>query len=147
LVGFGRLGVDLEAASRDAEYEQVWSGDALRWRMQNPNNPVCASAIDDGWSFHATSFSKFVPAYGELGNATISGVPMQEGMVGRAPLSLARLYIGLLPGSAGKPKGYFSIPEKLKPSPLNFLFQSFHDSSINIDPDSIHYTFLDFDAY
>jgi len=57
------------------------------------------------------------------------------------------LYIGLLPKSAGKPKGYFSIPERFKPSPLNFLFQSFHDSSIKIDPESIHYTFLDFDAY
>jgi|AntAceMinimDraft_11_1070367.scaffolds.fasta_scaffold07971_2 GNAT superfamily N-acetyltransferase len=147
LVGFGGLGVDLEAASRDAEYEQVWSGDALRWRMQNPNNPVRASATKDGWSFHARSFSKFVPAYGELGNATISGVPMHDEMVGRAPLSAMRLYIGLVPGSAGKPKGYFSIPERLKPSPLNFLFQSFHDSSINIDPESIHYTFLDFDAY
>ncbi len=147
LVGFGRLGVDLEAASRDAEYEQVWSGDALRWRMQNPNNPVRASAIKDGWSFHSRSFSKLVPAYAELGNATISGVPMHDEMVGRAPLSAMRLYLGLLPRSAGKPKGYFSIPERFKPSPLNFLFQSFHDSSLRIDADSIHYTFLDFDAY
>lgn len=147
LVGFGRLGVDLDAASRDADYEQVWSGDALRWRMQNPNNPVRASATKEGWSFHANSFSKFVPAYGELGSASISGVPMHDEMVTRAPLSAMRLYIGLVPNSAGKPKGYFSIPERFKPSPLNFLFQSFHDSSITIDPEGIHYTFLDFDAY
>jgi hypothetical protein len=42
---------------------------------------------------------------------------------------------------------YASIPQRLRPSPLNLIYRSLSGRAPQLDPSNIRFTFLDFDAY
>lgn len=140
-VGVGRLGFDPQAASAAAQFQRVWSPEALRWRCANPVNPIAMRARADGSrSFYATGPAPLVPAYAELppGNGTPA-----SGVLAKA----ACLYLGLAPATRGGPGLYMDIPRRLRPSPLNLIFKDLSGRQRQLDPAQVYFTFLDFDAY
>lgn len=141
-LGVGRLGVDMSAASAHAQFERVWSRDALEWRTANPANPVQPFLLNDGTGFTANAMGRGLTAYAEL--ATLPGYS-----AGKRPAhSPLHLFLGLVPQPAKRFAGYVDIPLRLRPSPLNMIFRSFKSQTMNrLDTGFIHFSFLDFDAY
>lgn len=142
MVGVGKLGTRAAALTSAPGFERVWSADALAWRCANPVNPVRSRRAGAVWQFQAHAL-RGVPAYAEL--AARDGAPG----AGRVDSAMApiRLYLGLVPDQARAFSTYMSIPKRLRPSPLNLIYRAFTPGARPLDPASIQFTFLDFDAY
>lgn len=141
-LGVGRLGVDMSMASAHSQFERVWSGEALEWRIRNPANPIQPFFLNDGAGFTANAMGRGLTAYAEL--ATIP-----DYSAGKRPAqSPLHLFLGLAPQPARRFSGYVDIPLRLRPSPLNMIFRSFKSQTMDrLDKGFIHFSFLDFDAY
>ncbi len=140
-IGMGRLHTRAQAGEQVA-FERVWNEASLAWRCANPHNRVHARRADSQWQFHAAALGGGrVPAYAEL-PADLALTQQSQ----RAPGAL-RLFIGLAPDSASNYWNYLSIPQRLRPSPLNLIWRSFKPGAKALDPSAIRFSFLDFDAY
>lgn len=144
MIGVGRLGADAEMISRNAQFEHVWTADSLRWRCANPINQVICYYAKDRVAFEAKAFGPWLPVYAELPPTQIQGSVIVEG---RHSLSCLRLYLGLMPTNACRFSSYVSIPNQIKPSPLNFIYRTLNTEPCMLEPGAIHFSFLDFDAY
>lgn len=142
MVGVGRLGVNFEQASNNAQFERVWTPESLRWRCANPANLVSGFMTAGSAGFYAPAFGRMLPAYAELPGVHGSGPFMH-----RAPLSPLRLYLGLVPDKACRFLTYQRIPQRFRPSPLNMIFRPLTVEAVRLEAGRIHFSFLDFDAY
>lgn len=142
MVGIGKLGLRRPAPAPALAFERVWSEEALAWRCASPINPVIARRNGDVWQFHAPALGPMLPAYAEL------QLPAYPGLAASAaPATPLRLYLGLVPDHARGFMTYASIPQRLRPSPLNLIYRSFSHRIEALDPALISFSFLDFDAY
>jgi len=141
-IGFGRLQQGSRPDAAPA-FERLWDRASIAWRCANPHNRVHWRRHGARLQFHAPSLSAALPAYAELPAAALALDPPPQAKA-TPPL---RLYIGLLPEARGNYRNYFRIPDRLRPSPLNLIYRSFSPRVTALDPDAIHFTFLDFDAY
>ena len=123
-------------------FERVWSAPALAWRCASPVNPVRSRMAGGVWQFQAHAL-RGVPAYAEL--AAPSNAPGAARSGGA--MAPVRLYLGLVPDQVRSFATYVSIPKRLRPSPLNLIYRAFTPGARPLDPASIQFTFLDFDAY
>ena len=140
-VGLGPVGRAPAAPAVAVSFERLWSGAALAWRCANPDNPVRARRQGRRWCFDARAIGP-VRAYAEATLDAADAAPAAA--AGWRPL---RLYLGLLPQSERRFTGYPSIPQRLRPSPLNLIYRSLSGRVETLDPARIRFTFLDFDAY
>jgi GNAT superfamily N-acetyltransferase len=141
MVGVG--GIDsASSTSGAAAFERVWSTAALEWRCANPYNPVARRRQGGTWQFHAPAAGPLLQAYAEL---TLPG-EIDLAPTG-APASPLRLYLGLMPDEIRRFRGYLSIPQRFRPSPLNLIYRPFTTKDTRLDPTRIKFSFLDFDAY
>ncbi|MFD2366675.1 GNAT family N-acetyltransferase [Pseudoduganella sp. GCM10020061] len=141
-----RIGIGgLWTREREIEpsFRRTWSDASLAWRCANPNNRVRAQAAADGLRMFARSVHAALPAYAEL---RTGGLPVPHGMEAGA-VSPVRLYLGLQPDERARYWNYVSIPQRLRPSPLNLIFRSLGPRTLALDPKRIEFSFLDFDAY
>ncbi|MYM99088.1 GNAT family N-acetyltransferase, partial [Rugamonas sp. FT81W] len=83
-------------------------------------------------------------AYGELALPAGAAPDANQVAGGWAP---ARLFLGLVPDNERRFTGYPSIPQRLRPSPLNLIYRSLSGRVAQLDPAAIRFSFLDFDAY
>lgn len=141
-VGLGSLRHAQKPAPSALSFERSWSPEALAWRCANPHNRVHRRGKGCRLQFHAAA-EKGVPAYAELDAASVAVQPD-----GQAPAAFpVRLFIGLAPDATSNYWNYASIPQRLRPSPLNLIWRAFNDRVPQLDPARIQFTFLDFDAY
>ncbi len=130
-----------EAASR-TQFRRLWSSSSLRWRCINPANPSHLTRQGkEAVEIRAPTDKPLISVWGT--------VPMTEGVppvtsVGARPISL---FIGLLPEGAHRYRLSASIPDRLRPSPLNFIYRSLATNASTPERGSIHCSFVDFDAY
>ncbi|MEI7806004.1 MAG: hypothetical protein WCI56_11805, partial [Hyphomicrobiales bacterium] len=61
--------------------------------------------------------------------------------------SLARLFIGALPEEVSRRRTYIPVPDRLRSSPLNFIYKPLNAAPASIDGKSMLFDFLDFDAF
>ena len=141
-IGVGSLRHTAQAQASTLSFERSWSPEALAWRCANPHNRVWHREHGGRLQFHAPAVG-IVPAYAELGAATLPTSPKSQGP---APSPL-RLFIGLAPDASANYWNYPSIPMRMRPSPLNLIWRAFNARSPQLDPARIQFTFLDFDAY
>jgi len=127
-VGIGSLHIDYETSASIAQFERIWSPNCLDWRCANPGNTIFRRKHDGLVQFHAAAFGKLLPIYTELS-------------------SLSRLFLGLVPEGACMFKQYFDIPQRLRPSPLNFIYRSLSVKVPKLEKGQVSLSFLDFDAY
>jgi len=146
-VGLGTLSHGPKAPSAQLSFERSWTPQALAWRCANPHNRVHRRGGGAArQQFYAAAFGMSLPAYAEL-DADSAG-PVAAGSAGSAaPLSPLRLLIGLAPDANARWWNYASIPQRLRPSPLNLIYRSFAPRVSALDPARIQFSFLDFDAY
>ncbi|EKU83201.1 GNAT superfamily N-acetyltransferase [Massilia sp. UYP32] len=142
-VGLGTLSHGPKAPAAQLSFERSWTPEALAWRCANPHNPVHRRAHGARQQFYAAAFGLRLPAYAEL-DGPLQAAPDN----GAAPLlSPLRLLIGLAPDANASWWNYASIPQRLRPSPLNLIYRSFVPRVSALDPSRIQFSFLDFDAY
>lgn len=142
-VGIGRLCIDSEAFARKAQFERIWSSNCLDWRCANPVNSIFCRRRDDLVQFHAAALGKLLPAYAELPSHRV----IDTGSSTDSFLPPSRLFLGLVPEGASKFQRYFNIPQRFRPSPLNFIYRSLSERVPKIERGHVSLSFLDFDAY
>ncbi|OFA02589.1 GNAT family N-acetyltransferase [Duganella sp. HH101] len=143
-LGWGGVGTRPHGQGAAASFERQRSPAALAWRCANPDNPVRMRRRGALWQFDAAALS-VARAYGELALPAGGGTPDHNHVAGAwAP---ARLFLGLVPDSERRYTGYPSIPQRLRPSPLNLIYRSLSGRVAQLDPAAIRFSFLDFDAY
>lgn len=142
-VGVGSLNIDYESSKRNAQFERIWSPQDLDWRCSNPGNAIFRRTHAGLVQFHARVIGKFLAVYAEFS-------PQQAADAGNFKwnyLSPTRLFLGLVPESACKFERYLNIPQRFRPSPLNFIYRTLSDSVPTLERGSVSLSFLDFDAY
>lgn len=128
----------------DSSFSRSWTDQSLKWRVQNPKNPVSVAkdAAGNLYAYARTGYPG-LRAYAELPAAFGSGFP--TGSIIRLP----RLFIGIRPAWERERFSplYLSIPEFMRPSPLNLIFKSLQGRHELRDIRDVCISFLDFDAY
>lgn len=141
-VGLGALR-HTAPAPHALSFQRNWSDAAIGWRCANPLNPVHVRRRGARWLFHANAFGAALPAVAELAADGLAPAPARAA----APLSPLRLFIGLLPDRSASYWNYPSIPQRLRPSPLNLIYRALAPRATALDAALIEFSFLDFDAY
>jgi len=142
-LGWGGLGVDWPRLKTAVRFQRPWSLTSLNWRMANPKNQVQMLAHDGRACFFARGKGLWLPAYAEM-----DCEPNCIKTAGWSVHPLApRLYLGLVPDGTAHFSGFFDIPQRLRPSPLNFIYRSLAGAPKRIDPQGLLVSFLDFDAF
>ena len=141
-VGFGSIDY-VDNLKYEPSFERIWSQAAIEWRCSSPYNPIRAKQKSTTGQFYANAMWPFLSAYGEISLPNLSLANLDKG----GPRSPARLFIGILPVERVSYRNYFSVPERLRPSPLNLIYRSLKSAPDQIDPYNIKFSFLDFDAY
>jgi GNAT superfamily N-acetyltransferase len=141
-IGFGRLGaIDWSRTLASAQFRRDWPSQDMAWRLGNPHNPVKAYRLADGSAACAASA-------GRLGFQAWAELPVLATGVAaaRTPLPvLPRVFLGNFPADTFRPR-YFSLPGRLRPSPLNFIVKSLREP-LQLRGDGLLVSFLDFDAF
>ncbi|MFL6844786.1 MAG: hypothetical protein ACJ8ER_07890 [Allosphingosinicella sp.] len=133
-LGFGRL--RRREPSVEPSFERVWSDEALRWRLANPE---ARYAVTPGGIVAPAG----APGIGAILHDRPGAV---AATAGGAPGPL-RLYLGLDPNLDWGRSAFLPIPLALRPSPLNLVFRDLSGSSQLPDPDRFVFRALDFDPY
>jgi GNAT superfamily N-acetyltransferase len=142
-VGWGGLDIDWPRLKEAMRFKRLWSLTSLDWRMANPKNRVQWLLKDGRACFFARAKGPWLPAYAEMDPELCRVEPAALTIHPLAP----RLYLGLVPDGAAKFSGFMDIPQRLRPSPLNFIYRSLAGAPKRIDPQGLLVSFLDFDAF
>lgn len=146
VIGLGSLGVASYAEQlRSCSFEHSWSGDTLKWRCNNPFNPISVTSQNNNYIGLVASAGKpLISAYAEV----LVDVTAIKDITISNPLNkmLPKVFLGLIPNHTFK-INYQSIPSKFRASPLNFIYKNLMDSTHKLDANSCFINFLDFDAF
>lgn len=144
-IGFGNP-VRLNMANgglRTASFQRTWDSTALNWRIRNPSNP-CQLTFNSRTAL--ISARTPYPLIQAVASVDLGHNLLQMKSAHAARLALG-LYLGLTKAGENLSAWYLSIPEKLKPSPLNLIYKSLGNTPRLIDPRNTSISYLDFDAY
>lgn len=142
-VGIGSLKVDARRLQEGAQFQRIWTSEHLDWRCANPVNQISLRSRNGYSQFFAAAKGHLLPAYAQLENADLAKAAHANG-AGASPL---RLFLGLYPNGACDYARYVSIPQKFRPSPLNFIFRPLQNDLPPLTAGAVAFSFLDFDAY
>jgi len=142
-IGFSDIKINWEACIKQADFYKFWDSETLNWRLQTPKGNMHHSINTHGDIFgsattglpclHATN-----PIYLAENNQALAS--------SRRPFAL-KLFLGLFPKDSVSFSGYFDLPERLKPSPLNLIYKPLNTQIQTLDPNRVIFGFQDFDAY
>lgn len=138
-LGFGRPRRSRPLA--EPSFERVWSDEALRWRLGDPERRYRVRSDGDGIQVTARTGVPGIAAIlyegpGDAGLATSERV--------RGPI---RLWLGIDPRIDWLRSPFAPIPERLRPSPLNLAYRDLTGGGFAPDPGRLIFQALDFDAY
>jgi ribosomal protein S18 acetylase RimI-like enzyme len=139
-----RLGIGLPRRveqGRERSFERIWSDEALRWRMANPEGRYSAVRNRNQVSILSPTSVAGVGAILYQGEGRES-VPDPGTVPG--PL---RVWLGLDPGIDWKGSAFLPIPMRLRPSPLNLVFRDLTGGGFVPDPERVVFRGIDFDAF
>jgi GNAT superfamily N-acetyltransferase len=140
-----RLGFGLprrREADFPPSFERIWSDEAVRWRLANPEGRYSTVRHGD----QAALFSAAgIPGVG----AILYQGPGRDSLadLDRTAPGPLRIWLGLDPGIDWKGSAFLPIPMRLRPSPLNLVYKDLTGSGFLPDPDRVVFRGLDFDAY
>ncbi len=143
--GFGRgPSLILPGEHSQIGFARQWSDAALAWRLANPSNPVrVAHTRTGGLLFAAPAGKPLVSAWSERAARGSGNDEVRAHGLGLSP---CRVFLGC--GASGLKNGlFFSIPDRLKPSPLNFIFRDLVSDHNRLSAERVYCDFLDFDAF
>lgn len=141
-IGLGNLKVDSGRLASGARFRREWSEADLAWRCANPVNTISARTGGGADHFFAAAKGRALPVYARLESGGLSRTA-----VAASAVSPVRLFLGLYPEEACGYQGYVSIPQRFRPSPLNFIFRPLKEGLAPLTAGAVAFSFLDFDAY
>ena len=142
-VGVSRLQLDWQKAIIGNRFRRRWKEVTARWRAANPSNPSSLE-LNDG---NTMVFRAKTHLPGIFAHGIIPLEPPLQDCAQRPGMGL-KLFLGLLPENSCRYPGYLRIPERLKPSPLNFIYRPLVDMAPRkLDRNEVILGTHDFDAY
>lgn len=141
-LGFGRqLEIDWDRALKTAMFRRLWDTTQLAWRARNPSNPVSTIATADGHTgLYAKTDKGGIFAWSEL------PLEMPRSSDRLPNVIWPRLFLGLNPRACVTRKVSLVIPDRFRPSPLNFIVRMLGRNEL-VDRNVVSFSFIDFDAY
>lgn len=142
-LGFPALQPDWPSVLAGNRFRRRWTSTSASWRAGNPANPSSLRSSDSGiMVFRAHTNIRPVVAYGLM--PVEAPLPADSGNT-RAGI---KLFLGLLPEGSCRYPGYLHIPERFKPSPLNFIYKPLHSAAPQqLGRDDVILGCHDFDPY
>lgn len=140
-----RIGVGLPRRRDGAPapgYARLWSEDALRWRLANPERAYSLRTRGGQTAVTAPAGWPGVGAVLHDGDG-LEGL----GDGGPPPAGPLRVWLGLDPAVAWARSPFVPVPTRLRPSPLNLMFKDLSGRGLHPDPARVVFRALDFDAY
>ncbi|MFA0049348.1 GNAT family N-acetyltransferase [Vibrio sp. 10N.261.51.F11] len=145
-IGFGDYFKNITKSKLETScmFFPTWSEQALDWRMSNPHNISKLVSKSD-------SITRFVAPtqYGFIDNLgccySDCSVRKLESERKLSDLVRLKMILALCPDDASST--YISLPERLKPSPLNFIYKNLFENDISISSNNVFFNYMDFDAY
>ncbi len=136
------LSIDWMEAERQADLRRVWSAESLAWRLDNPSNRLAIDkaggrTIVRGVTQHA-GIQVFTP---------LLPLPGIEPVAAALRVRPIRLKLGLEPRGTARYGLSRPIPDRARPSPLRLIYSNLVDPGDRLDPATILFSFIDFDAY
>jgi GNAT superfamily N-acetyltransferase len=129
-------------ADTSVQFEGHWREELLAWRLQNPVGQYTAARHKGVIGVWAKTHLPFVQCGAFLPDA---GQHLAGGR--GAPLA-ATLFLGLEPRLDLRAHGFWPIPERFRPSPLNLIWRALADTvPRELDARAVALNFLDFDPY
>jgi len=126
-----------------ADYFQDWTDDTLKWRMSNPLNSLSVVGgshdtltIEGRTDYHGLAARAEIPVLCVTMKAPSNKAPAKPSVI-----------LSLHPSGTARHRAAFSIPERLKPSPLRLIYMNLDDKRDRLDPSAILFSFLDFDPF
>lgn len=143
IVGLGRLRPNWQQALAGNRFRRCWHSAAALWRTQNPGNPMALLAHDTGSVI--TRAKTHIPGVFAHGVMPVeSALPDCRNAGGFG----VNVFLGLWPEGSCRYFGYLPIPERLKPSPLNFIYKPLGEHAPRqLARNDIILGFHDFDPY
>jgi hypothetical protein len=134
-IGTGKINLENECANY--KWKALWNKESMNWRLSNPsityykqNNMLLADA--EKMSIHAVmSQSNLIAENTILTTKTFAPFKTWIGIADKKRLSLF----------------YFTLPNKLKPSPLNLIFKDLKGNLPALKKEDVFFELIDFDAY
>ena len=146
-IGIGSLDVgDWNVVEAGTTLRRSWTPELLSWRLHNPSNPVGMKLTKyKTLGFFARTFTPGISCWAERRDSSPKPAPESSRL--SASGWHARLFIGLFPEGAAARRCYVGIPDRLRRSPLNFIYKPLTAAPASIDGAEVLFDFLDFDAF
>ncbi|MEH6418234.1 GNAT family N-acetyltransferase [Pseudomonas sp. CGJS7] len=139
-IGFGRI--ERAPATPATGFRRDWSQATLAWRIANPQRGYRLVRAGNGMlGAEAVTDKPGLRAWDEL--AAVEGMPEPAA----SPAWAMHLHLGLRPGGDRRESGWFDIPQRFRPSPLNMIFRPLASGVAVPAADSVRLGQLDFDAF
>jgi GNAT superfamily N-acetyltransferase len=123
-----------------ASFERIWSEEALRWRLANPEQRYKIAC-------HCESATILAPTHLPGVDAILYTGADRWGLEGQGKPQPLRLWLGLDPATSWQGSRYVSIPQRLRRSPMNLVFKDLTGGGFLPDPDRLVFRALDMDFY
>lgn len=129
----------------DYDFARLWNEDELRWRMEKPGNPYRLRRSSRNPTVLSPTSYPLIKAEFEIPQE-YRAMPFSQWLQ-PAGFSPPRIWIGKDPNIDWSRTPRINLPVKYRPSPLNLLFQDFHDRDLRPNADRVRFHLIDFDAY
>ncbi len=140
---FGLAPLPRAQGSRELDFERLWSSEALAWRLAPPRRPYSVRR-------RGPLATVYAPA-GHLGTslevATLPSADVPSSLPSFRSLNPLRLWIGLDPNRRWSRSLTVDLPERWRPSPLNWLFFDLRGEGRAPRPEATRLLAIDFDAF
>lgn len=131
-----------DKAESTAQFRRIWNDETIAWRCRNPANPsVIVRAGHGELQVRAKTDKPLISAWARVhGNFTVSAAAKPIATPGT-------LFLGLFPEGSYRYGLAFNIPQRLRPSPLNFIYRPLGGDKTKLESGNIICSYIDFDAY
>jgi hypothetical protein len=130
-----------EKNTSNPEFARAWDDESVAWRLSNPKKIYLYRTINENLLIYGKS-NHFQAIIGNLRNIEVP----KNCKPAQFTINPFRLWIGVDSKIDWTKTVSFKIPQKLKPVTLNLIFRDLNGSSL-LNPDSVKFWAMDFDAY
>lgn len=131
------------------EFSTQWDQDTVNWRVANPINKARYS-VDSNLAVRIIADTEY-PFIVNDGYALVDEIfnfEITSGKLYFKDCLKLKMSLCLYPSSIVNNRSLFlELPDKLKPSPLNFIFKDLTERGVSLSPGKVFFNYLDFDAY
>lgn len=134
--------IDWDRAVRAAQFRRFWDIERVAWRCRNPANPATVTSLSGkGIEVTAKTDKPMISAWANI-YGQFDGIGTT-----RYKFGPGKIFLGLLPEDTYRFRFSMGVPQKFRPSPLNFIYRPLGQDTEIPDRSKIICSFVDFDAF